>query len=720
MGRPCKYNFDKDEVIELIVTERLSLPLAAKRLKCSYDSLRAFIKRNNIKLPEDKVSASTSSINKVEPGDVQHMLDSHHTYKQIADMFKCKESSVAAFVKKHNLQVSRYNPDPNREELYAMYCDNLMTLGHIANHFGISTDRVKRCLTKYGITRTERQSFEYRSQTASRISSKRYNSAISKFPDAKTLQEELKHNSMSDIISKYGSTRDTITRYLTEAGLTLPQYRPVPSVNLLQTWLDEGLTFKEISQLCGFCEATVSKWVNRYKLVRSDEGRALYNQRKAESARSITLSQYHSSLPAPEELQEHINSYRNYHEIACVYGCSDSAISRCVSRYGINIPPNYDEVVLKNYIQKGKDTVVDKYGVFPYALHKYSQIAQKTLTDSVGLNEFIERIPLKERTWARIATDLGVPDYLVRSYYERHNLQCEISKTLGSSLEEQLRSFLDKSGFVYARNNRSVINPQELDFYFPNQQLAIEVNGNWSHSVNSLGKYAPVTKDYHISKTRKCLDAGIRLIHLFEYEMSNTQYWHKLQKFLNDLLSNRSVIYARNCRIEIVDRRAEQQFLEEFHLQGYVPSSVCYGLYADNQLMSIMSFSKPRFNSNYEFELLRLCTRFGVTIVGGAEKMFSHFVRSYNPDSAVSYCDLSKFTGNVYNRLGMNLVRVSPPNYKWAKFQQVYSRYQCQKHKLSKLLGDAFDPNLSESDNMIEAGFVKIYDCGNAVYEWRK
>ena len=37
----------------------------------------------------------------------------------------------------------------------------------------------------------------------------------------------------------------------------------------------------------------------------------------------------------------------------------------------------------------------------------------------------------------------------------------------------------------------------------------------------------------------------------------------------------------------------------------------------------------------------------------------------------------------------------------------------------TKLLGNIFDPSLSEADNMIKAGFVKIYDCGNAVYEWR-
>ena len=40
----------------------------------------------------------------------------------------------------------------------------------------------------------------------------------------------------------------------------------------------------------------------------------------------------------------------------------------------------------------------------------------------------------------------------------------------------------------------------------------------------------------------------------------------------------------------------------------------------------------------------------------------------------------------------------------------------CQKHKLVKLLGDKFNPTLSESDNMKNNQFSKVYDCGNMVF----
>lgn len=169
----------------------------------------------------------------------------------------------------------------------------------------------------------------------------------------------------------------------------------------------------------------------------------------------------------------------------------------------------------------------------------------------------------------------------------------------------------------------------------------------------------------------------------------------------------------------MVDNDLEREFLDYNHLQGYVGSRVCLGLFDEYELVMLMSFGKPRYNTKYEWELLRLCTKHDVAVIGGAEKLFKYFVDNYSPNSIVSYCDLSKFEGKVYSKLGMNLVRESDPNYRWVKFNEVYSRYQTQKHKLPKLLGNIFDPSLSESDNMIKAGFVKIYDCGNAVYEWR-
>lgn len=209
------------------------------------------------------------------------------------------------------------------------------------------------------------------------------------------------------------------------------------------------------------------------------------------------------------------------------------------------------------------------------------------------------------------------------------------------------------------------------------------------------------------------------VVDLFEYELTGER-WKSIREFLSNSLQDKRRIGARQCTVRQVSVVDEREFLAQYHLQGYVASTMCYGLYYENELLQLMSFGRPRFSSNYEWELLRLCTKYGYAITGGAEKLFKYFIRCNAPMSVVSYCDLSKFSGNVYCRIGMELDHVSQPNYRWVRYSEVYSRYRCQKHKLARLLGEQFDSSKSEAENMLSAGYVRVYDSGNAVYVWRE
>lgn len=64
-------------------------------------------------------------------------------------------------------------------------------------------------------------------------------------------------------------------------------------------------------------------------------------------------------------------------------------------------------------------------------------------------------------------------------------------------------------------------------------------------------------------------------------------------------------------------------------------------------------------------------------VIGGASKLFSYFIKNYSPSSIISYCNLSKMSGNVYEKLGFNLKEISNPNYVWVKGNSILIRYQC-------------------------------------------
>ena len=212
-----------------------------------------------------------------------------------------------------------------------------------------------------------------------------------------------------------------------------------------------------------------------------------------------------------------------------------------------------------------------------------------------------------------------------------------------------------------------------------------------------------------------CEDKGYQLIHIFEDE------WINQRQIIEDRIKSLlgiydRKIYARKCEIREIEKAVSDIFLLENHLQGKDNASIRYGLYYQGELISVMTFGKPRFNKKYDFELIRFVSKLGTQVIGGFSKLLKHFGRNFSNASIISYADRRFSKGNVYEKSGFTLMTISKPNYIWANKNNRFSRYQCQKHKLKQILGDKFNPNLSESENMMMNGYNKIYDCGNLIF----
>ena len=132
-----------------------------------------------------------------------------------------------------------------------------------------------------------------------------------------------------------------------------------------------------------------------------------------------------------------------------------------------------------------------------------------------------------------------------------------------------------------------------------------------------------------------------------------------------------------------------------------------------------MTFSKPRFNKNYDYELIRFCNKLNTSVIGSASKLFNYFIKNYNPKSIISYANRRFSNGSIYETLGFKFLRKTEPNYFYFKRNVgiLMSRNQFQKHKLKDKL-DIYNPELSEQENMFNNDYRRIYDCGNLVYEY--
>ena len=272
-----------------------------------------------------------------------------------------------------------------------------------------------------------------------------------------------------------------------------------------------------------------------------------------------------------------------------------------------------------------------------------------------------------------------------------------------SDLGEWLSQFVE-----IERSDRSVIAPKEIDIIVPSKKIGIEYDGLYWHSHKILGD-----SKYHLNKTLAANEKGYRLIHVFEDE-----WIYKQSIVKNRLMHIFGVscisVYGRKCEVREVNKELSDKFLEKYHIQGTCPSSVRLGLFYKNRLVALMTFGKPRFNKQYEWELLRYCTMGSVNVVGGASKLMSYFDEHYD-GTMISYSDRRWGDGELYSKLGFRHSHDTEPNYWYIKNQERYNRMKFQKHKLPQLL-ENFDPNKSEGENMKEHGYNKVYDCGNRVY----
>ncbi len=194
-------------------------------------------------------------------------------------------------------------------------------------------------------------------------------------------------------------------------------------------------------------------------------------------------------------------------------------------------------------------------------------------------------------------------------------------------------------------------------------------------------------------------------IHIYEYIFKNKKEVYK--SLIKSKLNLNRRVYARKCILKEVPKQEEKYFLNKYHLQGFVGSSKCYGLYFQDELLILCSFGKSRFNKKYEYELLRNCSKSDITVVGGLSKLIKCYKTDIDNKDIICYNDASI----SYNKES----KITTPNYVWYKQQIILKRYQTMKHKLELLLKDGFDPLLSETENMKNNGYFRIYDSGNYI-----
>lgn len=430
--------------------------------------------------------------------------------------------------------------------------------------------------------------------------------------------------------------------------------------------------------------------------------------------------------------------------------------------------------------------------------------------------------------------------------------------------ETTIKNLLDELDIKYEIHNREVIKPLELDFYIPEFNIAIEVNGIFWHSSNLKDR------DYHIRKFKQCYDNGVKLLSFLDLEIlcdfervkniiksnlnmeelkydvfgnlnygfydfngsidgiyrnsiaiGNLEYYdcgkiepnnlykyfkpiepfnsfnafEKIKEFLDELnvnykindynfefnnliisipklnnltsyyvsknflkeqtdyYNNQSVkvlrfldvevfekfelvksmimhnlgltlntIYARKCTIKEVSNKEAREFCDKNHLSGHANANIKYGLYYEDKLVQIATFSKHRFKKNNNaYELIRLCSLMNTNVVGGFQKLIKHFKKNFNDVELLSYVDRNISNGNSYNKIG-TLLNITEGDLWYVVNNNKVPRSLFMKHNLHK-----YFPNFPKRDSkeykdfnavkfLYDRGIYEYYGSGNYEY----
>ena len=249
-----------------------------------------------------------------------------------------------------------------------------------------------------------------------------------------------------------------------------------------------------------------------------------------------------------------------------------------------------------------------------------------------------------------------------------------------------------------------------IDFLIDNANIAI------TYRSIDFTNDTFIDKQYYSAMHQYFDTIGIQLIVVNNNNVNDVWVKSLLSKFIK----NKDVIYARNTTVKPIGKNEIISFLNNNHIQGNAQTTVKYGLYNNNILVAVMCFNKFRNGTGKNrgenaFELVRYAT--SSTVIGGASKLLSHFIKTHSPDLIYSYSDNTISDGNLYKTLNFDLESNVLADYSYNIFGNdlLLSRFSNRKGALDGKYS-FYDSSMSEHQIMSINGFRRVYDAGKKTW----
>ena len=314
---------------------------------------------------------------------------------------------------------------------------------------------------------------------------------------------------------------------------------------------------------------------------------------------------------------------------------------------------------------------------------------------------------------------------------------CPKCSNAGQSKPElEIITLVESLGLQVVHGDRETIKPLEVDVLVPEAKLAIEFNGNFWHSDQQK------PKSYHFDKTKLANDAGYRMIHVWEGDWDTRK--EQIKRIIINACGKTSekLLNARDCRVEEIEMKVVNEFLDNHHIQGRVhQAKIKLGLVHKTEgLVAVMTFGKgtnirgnARVNAEAASDVPWNLTRYAAkhSVRGGASKLFKAACRDHGLAFIESYSMNDYFTGGMYEKLGFTKTTAYGADYRvYHPKTGIRFKYHWQRRNIPNVLRDigrediTFNPDKSidprtefEIEDMV--GALRLWDSGKTKWTWR-
>jgi transposase len=453
--------------------------------------------------------------------------------------------------------------------------------------------------------------------------------------------------------------------------------KPIPPKSEIENmYAREGTTISSLARHYETSNPTVRSWLILYGIERKDQRRA-----------STEANNRHRSNNKPSK-----------NELSALY--ETGTIESLAKHFSVGLPTIYEWL--------------EDHGISKRSLSESAKLAKGRQFQDIRFSyEELDTKYDRKKSIDVLAKDLNVSRTHVRNQLRKNGIKIEpIEPSWRSSAETELYEFLVDHfpNHDWSHSNKCIIPPYELDIVNHTKKIAVEYCGIYWHSEASSGKKS----GYHRKKYLDCKKAGYKLITVFD-----TDDIKKVKALLLKLLGKTTKIGARKTTIRSMKSTEAMNFHREHHLHGHVGAKYHYGLFYEDQVVMVASFGKNRFSNKFQYECSRITSHSEYTVVGGVSRLIKHFIDEVSPKSIATFADLRFGSGEVYTKCNFTYIGDSDPNYWYSRryCNPLYSRVKFQKHKLSQQL-EIFEETKTEFENMVDNGWDRIWDCGNAKYIW--